>query len=174
VTANPANDTTPSWLPGGHGLAFVSSRNGQPDIWWTRTLDERDATLLVPDARDPAVSPDGTRIAFVRAGPGGYSAWLLRRLPTHPVPVVDERPRRHVESPGAVLVARRPPDLLRGVERSLDRSRRGSRGRPLTSVEYDSHPAWSPDGRFVYFTTLTDQVVSRLWRVRPTGQSREP
>lgn len=72
LTHNPSQDYSPSWFPDGSSLAFVSDRGGEASLWKIGQLGGS-ATLLVQNASYPAVSPDGKRIAFSRAAPGGES-----------------------------------------------------------------------------------------------------
>ncbi len=70
LTDDAAVDTEPAWFPDGSALAFTSNREGRSDIWKVPRLGGP-VTMLIPDASDPAISPDGTRIAFSRQLEGG-------------------------------------------------------------------------------------------------------
>ena len=67
-TAGPWDDREPAWLPDGSGLVFSSNRgnDGQYRIWRLRLAD-RSLAPLTGSGRDPAVSPDGARLAYVDA-----------------------------------------------------------------------------------------------------------
>jgi dipeptidyl aminopeptidase/acylaminoacyl peptidase len=61
------SDTRPQWSPDGKRLAFLSSRDGEQQVYWI-TLDGGDAnrlTSLSGGADDELWSPDGKSIAFV-------------------------------------------------------------------------------------------------------------
>jgi Tol biopolymer transport system component len=174
LTTSPANDTEPAWFPDG-GLAFVSNRSGQPGIWRAKALDETAAALFIDDAESPAVSPDGTEIAFVRLGPGGFTRVAVAPVadPSRVRVITTDRDgtgdhRTPSWSPDGRRVAYAAGGGLRVVPAA------GGEAVPLTSVEHDGHPVWSRSGRFVYFTAVSDDDVSRLWRVRSTGGSRQP
>lgn len=68
LTSAAANGMSPTWAPDGQRLAFVTTRNGKPELY-TMTSDGANQQLLVSmpagAAIDPRWSPDGTRIAFV-------------------------------------------------------------------------------------------------------------
>jgi TolB protein len=67
VTTDPGNDHDPSWLPDGQSLVFSSDRASRGDLFRVRLADghtDRLTTNFVGRAIMPAVSPDGTKVAF--------------------------------------------------------------------------------------------------------------
>ena len=67
VTTDPGNDQDPSWLPDGQDLVFSSDRASRGDLFRVRIADgrtERLTTNFVGRAIMPAVSPDGSTVAF--------------------------------------------------------------------------------------------------------------
>src|SRR6185437_16793987 len=76
LTDDPADDRGPTWFPDGTAIAFASDRGGHPGVWKVPRLGGS-ATPILADAADPAISPDGTRIAFVRTSPQGRgTVWV--------------------------------------------------------------------------------------------------
>ncbi len=81
--AGPYDDTSPTPDQTGTRIAFVSDRNGNPDVFvYDRTLD---ATLAIPelvsDSSDiePSITPDGRFLCFASkraGGQGGYDLYL--------------------------------------------------------------------------------------------------
>jgi Tol biopolymer transport system component len=170
VTTNPANDRYASWFPDGSAFAFVSDRGGQTGIWKAPRFDGEAATLLVPDADEPAISPDGGDIAFVRPRSG------YMRIAVAPVDdpgnarflTSDTDGRwdhsRPAWSPDGEQICYGAWDGLWIV------SVRGGGAQRLTTADArdDSEPAWSADGRFVYFTSLRGRQAA-LWRISREG-----
>jgi len=167
LTEHPAQDRKPAWFPDGNELAFVSRRRGKPSIWKTGRFGGV-ATLLLEQADDPAVSPDGQTLAFVR--PDSTDENRVGVMPLH--------------RPGTLRM------LTRGPENGLWNHRHPAwshDGRwicysaknnlwlldPTSGTVHqlthdgreDRAPAWSPDDTHVYFESLRDDV-SAIWRVR--------
>src|SRR6185436_136373 len=71
LTDDKASDRSPAWFPDGSALAFVSERGGKPSIWKISRLGGH-ASLLIENAEDPAVSPDGRSLAFIRLDASGF------------------------------------------------------------------------------------------------------
>jgi Tol biopolymer transport system component len=171
LTDNPSADRSPAWFPDGASIAFVSGRDGREGIWQIHRLGGPPSRLLA-DASEPAVSPDGTRLAFVRPAPSG-------------------RPRI-----GVVEIAR--PESARLITGDADNiwgyqqpawspdgrtlcfsdlrdlwlvDVAGGPLRPLTRDHaYDTHPAFAPDGRHVYFSSSREGTLA-VWRIGIDGRS---
>ena len=79
LTDDPANDIDPSWLPDGSGLVFTSDRLGESSIWQVDQMGGG-ATLLIEEAEEPAVSPDGEQIAFAFTTASGYNRIFVAPL----------------------------------------------------------------------------------------------
>jgi len=86
ITRHRSLSIAPAWGPDGRTLAFVSYTSNYPDIYLT-LLDGRPATRPAKGTESihnytPAISPDGTKIAFMssRAGQtGNYDIWVVNR-----------------------------------------------------------------------------------------------
>ena len=168
LTTHEAWDGLPTWFPDGSALAFVSTRGGPAGIWKVPRFGG-EPTALVPNARDPAVSPDGTRLVFTRPDATGYARILV-------APVADPDAARVLStgdhglwdharpawSPDGKTICYNDQNHLWLVDAGG-----GVPRRLATGGEADVHPAWSPDGRFLYFSSIRAGIHA-IWR-RPVG-----
>ena len=169
LTDDPKSDRSPTWFPDGSTLAFVSDRSGKPSIWKISRLGGA-AALVVENAEDPAVSPDGLSIAFVRPDAGGFQRIHVapmarpsevRVLTTENNGLWDHR--KPAWSPDGRTIAYYAARDLWAV------SVAGGSARPLTIADAaEKDPVWSPDGRFVYYSSNRDGTRA-LWRVSVSG-----
>jgi Tol biopolymer transport system component/serine/threonine protein kinase len=173
LTTNPASESNPAWHPDGSKIFFVSDRGGDRGIWRVPFLGGV-PVLLVPNAEDPAISPDGQQIAFARSGPTG-------ELRIHVAPLDDPSNARLLtdddhglwdhENPtwspdGLTLCYADFRDLWlvpldNGPPRKL-----------TTKDARDDNPAWSPDGQYIFFASGRDNTLA-LWRVGIEGGEPE-
>lgn len=141
------------------GLAFVTHRNGHQDT---------DLSYLAPGAttpvalthdnavdRHPALSPDGTQVAFDSDRGGSFDIWIigvngqnLRQLTTHPSD--DTWPAWSPDGKRIAFVSTRddPAGEIYTVAAAG-----GAVTRVTSNPATDTEPAWSPDGRTIAFTT---------------------
>jgi Tol biopolymer transport system component len=173
LTDDPAADYYPAWYPDGSALAFVSERGGSKGIWKIGKLGGG-ATLLLNDAVDPAISPDGRRIAFRALLPNGEERIGVAPLTnTSDVTVLTRSTdgawehRKPAWSPdGESICYGTRPDLWIV-------SASGGPARRLTKdTDNALNPAWSNDGRHVYFSSGREGTIA-LWRVSSKGGRAE-
>lgn len=77
---DPARDGAPNWFPGGQALVFAAEvGTGRSDIYRMNVDGSGRTRLTEHDANDsaPAVSPDGTRIAFESERDGNYEIYVM-------------------------------------------------------------------------------------------------
>lgn len=157
----------PSWSLDDR-IFFESGTGEARGIYQAPSLDSAQATLIVKGGREPAVSPDGRRLAFVAAGGAGYTR----------IGVTDTAPG------SAVTQLTQDGDGLwdhSGPTWSLDGRlicyaahdglwlvpAAGGGAPTQLSKGTDAHPAWSGSG-FIYFSSLRGGAW-QLWRIAPGG-----
>ncbi len=87
LTSHERNDTSPTWSPDGHHLAFVSDRNGIFNLYvaefntGTGTLEHttRPLTNILTGTFFPSWSPTGDKIAFSGFNQGGWDIYVVRQ-----------------------------------------------------------------------------------------------
>jgi len=171
LTHDTAANTDPAWFPDGSAIAFVSDRDGAPAIWQIPPLGGS-AVKLLADGADPAISPDGTRIAFSTPGPDGLPRIAVAPLgdpsqvrvltgdgdgfwgQTSPTWSPDGRTLCYADFKNLWLV---PAD--------------GGGATPLTAADpVDQNPVWSPDGRYIFFSSFREGTPA-LWYLRVSDGS---
>jgi Tol biopolymer transport system component len=157
-------------------IAFVSTREGEPAVYWRRLPRGRARRLTAPGepAEHPAISPDGTRVAFTSRGRLAVAAVASGdvRFVTYAVDWKDAEPAWLPDGQRLVVSARRREGEPAGLH-LLDPGERGALERhPLTRpvAGGDTSPAVAPDGAWVLFVRqghlmrvdLADGRVRRL------------
>jgi len=160
LTSHPANDRSGRFSPGGLRLAFVSERDGQPDVFLLSAGGRPTPENLTnsPTSRDvdPEWSPDGQQIVFAsdRGTPGVFSLWTmradgsdLRRLPA------DGGARSPAWSPDGTKIAFTSVRDVGDAEIYVMNAD-GSNQENLTRwAGIDELPRWSPTGAHILFST---------------------
>lgn len=166
----------PAVAPDGRSIAFVSTRDGNPEIYVmdARGQEPRRLTDWRRDDTTPRWSPDGTRLAFLRVEQGGTRLFVLDPTtggePTRLVPTAEGEQVIHAEhawSPDGTRLAyvvhrpRQPPHVA--VTVLADGSTRVISPPGIGATM----PSWSPDGRaLVTVGTAGDPEALDLYAVR--------
>ena len=186
-----ATDDMPAFSPDGRHIAFRSSREGSLGVF---LMDRRGQSVrrVVNGGSDPSWTPDGREIVYSTESGGDPD---VRQAPSELWAVnVESGVRRRIAeadavqprvSPGGTLVAFWALGVDAAGRGFADASRTiwvqplagGERVR-ITSPESTSwNPAWSPDGRTIYFASDRGGTMN-FWRVavdpktgRPSGDA---
>jgi Tol biopolymer transport system component/tRNA A-37 threonylcarbamoyl transferase component Bud32 len=179
LTHDEGNDAAPSFAPDGRRFVFSSDRSGNWDLWVGEIAGGH--PLRITDSAEvedqPAWSPDGTRMAFVRRRlndstpdvfvmpAGGGTARRLAERAIDPAWSEDGRFIAFAEFAGGwVRIAKVPVDG-------------GKSAVGVTEVEMDHYhrrPAWTPDGRTLVFNRSRGGYVGQIVRVASSGGRVEP
>jgi len=135
----------PTWAPGGSRFAYIAEpRRGERRLMVARA-DGGGQRTLVRNAFYPAWSPDGKRIAFVR----NYELWVVRTDGRGVHRVIGRR--RHGAVWGPVAWSPDSHRLAFVADDVLYVIRENGTGLLRVSRTPAADPAWSTDGKSVYY-----------------------
>jgi Tol biopolymer transport system component len=161
ATQTPPVSTRPADQPNaaGGGLVFVTHRSGRQDTDLSYLAPNTTTPVAVTKDnavdRHPALSPDGTQVAFESDRSGQFDIWIigvnglnLRQLTTHPGD--DTWPAWSPDGRRIAFASTRddPAGEIYTVAATG-----GAVTRVTDNPATDTQPAWSPDGKTIAFTT---------------------
>jgi Tol biopolymer transport system component len=167
----------PAVSPDGKEIAFVSSREGDPEIYVMRAdgTGERRITAFYQEDREPRWSPDGKWLSFVSNREGHDRYYLVHpdgtelRALSGPAFKDDERELAWSPDSQKVAFVERLPDAK---SRIWVASVAGGEPVPLTDGKSrDDEPAWSPDGKYLVFVAERGGDTD-LWLMRADGSGQ--
>jgi TolB protein len=197
--------TTPSWSPDGREIVFSmtpadAANADESDIYKLDVASRKvmRLTLTKGDDSHPHWSSDGRRIFFnsARGTPDVTADWDRQWHDIYSMAADGSDVRRHTScrsvctfpnvSPDGSLIAHRC--TVQGTARNWDQSQtqrnseicvtatnRGRTRNISNNSAYDGWPVWSPDGRWIYFTSNRGQPpnTGQIFRMRPDGSNVE-
>jgi len=168
VTTNPANDWQVAWAPDSRQIAFASDRNGLSSVY-RKAIDAVDEELLLRMPGRGAFprdwSADGRLLTLgIDSGTDLAAIWAL--------PLVGDRTPFPLGRSGVREYDPRlsPDDRLIAFESDESGASEiyvapfGKTGRRRVSTGGGTQPRWKADGREVFFTTMTGEVMSAAVR----------
>lgn len=172
VTRNGSINLMPAWSPDGRSLAYLSYRNGYPDLFRAFPFERRpDQTLAAFSGinSSPAWSPDGRSLALTLSKDGNPEVYVLtlatgtfRRLTRHAG--IDTEPTWSPTGREIAFISDRA-----GTPHVYVMDAEGGNVRQLTTGGHHTQPRWSPKGDAIAFTTR--QGTHDIWIISPDGSN---
>ncbi len=172
LTRNGSLNLMPVWSPDARSLAYLSYKNGYPDLFRAFPFERRPDQTLAAFAginTSPAWSPDGRALALTLSKDGNPEIYLLtlatgvfRRLTRHAG--IDTEPTWAPTGREIAFITDRmgrPHVFVMDAE--------GANVRQLTSGGYHTQPRWSPKGDTIIFTAR--EGLHDIWAVSSDGSA---
>lgn len=158
-TPVPTATLLPAALEARGSIAYVARENGQDDIWGVNIGTRTPIRLVASpaDDRDPAWSPDGTRLAYASRKDGNWNIYVYNLLTNTTTPITLDlsfqgSPKWSPDGQWLVYESYQGDNLDIYVV-PID----GSQAQRVTdSAAPDFSPSWSPDGRRIAFVSWRD------------------
>jgi Tol biopolymer transport system component len=186
ITHDPDFEARLSWSPDGASITYARVNDwGLWDIWQVPALGGTPRRLIL-NASDPAWSPDGRSLAYVSASSQAGS--FISRGATRTIWVSDPAGQnaREVTRPELAPYQSEPRFSPGGRELAFVTRAGGPRGElnvvdlrsgEVRRLTHDNTlaqgPAWSPDGRHLYFASSRGGAMN-IWKIETRGSEPEP
>lgn len=171
---------TPGWSPDGKKIVFCANYDGNIDIY-TMNIDGSGLKQITDYAGmdfAPQFSPDGKKIVFTSQRSGNDDIWTynletgeFKQLTTYKAK--DFSP---AYSPDGSLIAFVCGEIAPGGEEDLDiylMDKNGQNRRAVTlNVGTDRYVAWSPDGKFLIYTSSRSKSTAERLMVMDVEKMR--
>lgn len=163
LTQHPADDTAPMWSPDSRTVYFLSSRQGLPALFAVSAHGGQRENRLFEFTGQVVpyeISPDGRSVVFQQLDQqGGWDIWMCSLDGASPRALVQSvhNDREPAISPDGRLLAYSTPESGGQQVWVMPLPADGRRFR--VSSDYGREPAWSADGRTLYYHGLNRALM---------------
>jgi serine/threonine protein kinase len=169
ITNSPNLKESPHWSPDGTKLVYSQlTDSGTADVWEVPALGGTPRRLIF-NAKDPDWSPDGRSLAYLNLADGAI--WISdssgqnqrQVVPTSEIANAEPRFSPDARELAFVLRPTGPHGELAVADVASGKLRQLSHDNALVLS-----PAWSPDGRSIYFASSRGGTMN-IWKIAATG-----
>jgi len=178
-TFSPGDDANSVWSPDGQRVAFMSDRNGSPDLFIKDASGAGDPELILED--EAVLMPadwtrDGSHIAYMKLdGENGWDLWALPMAPSgEPFPIVQSQffDARPSFSPDGKWIAYQSDES--GRAEVYVRPFPGPGGKWQVSPNGGEEPHWSADGKEIFYLDVAQNIVAVPVETSPNFRAGVP
>lgn len=179
VTKHSAADYEPRWHPDGTKIVFVSERKGNQDVYVIDLSTGEEKALAETRYNEdyPSFSSDGRRIVYT-SGPMIGRSVMVKDLETGETTQITKNHRftgAAAFSPDGTRIAYHVyfKKLGEGESDLFLVDAAGGEGTKLTDdAIWDYKPCWSPDGRWIAFSSKRTTSTFDVWIISPDGKTK--
>jgi hypothetical protein len=176
LTDDPADDMLPAWSPDGRSIAFVSTRDGNPELYImdSRGQNQRRLTLNPSGDWRPAWLPDSQHLVFTSDRAGNNDIYLMT-VPSTSAPLASEPELTPlvagpaddrdpaVAYDGKLLFLSDRDGVMKAY--TVDIRDKVSPPRAFTATDRpESHPAWLYDAGYTILVAAGQERASAIYR----------
>lgn len=165
LTIDDASERSPAVSPDGRFIAYVSTRDGQQNIW-RMDADGGNQTQLTTSggANFPTFTPDGQSVVYSSSQDG--SLWKVPVVTGSPQQISKEKHRRVAISPDGTKIAH--VEYVEGHPKLLIETFPGCAPEKQFDAKIDTASfiriVWAKDGKSVVYFNIDSNSVGNLWQ----------